>query len=399
MQGKYKPHIISERTQELPHTIFNKIISISKKKSVISLGPGEPDFSTPNNISTAGKRAIDRGYTHYTPSEGFRELREALAKKLKRFNHISVDDPMDSICVTCGSTESLLLGLFSTIDANEQVLVPDPGFLAYRPMVEMIDAQAISYGLHEDNGFQLDIDAIKQLVTPRTKAIVINTPSNPTGTVFNHSLIEELADLAVEKNLTVISDEAYESFTFDGEKHISIGSLNGMENYVISMFSFSKTYAMPGWRIGYTVASPKIIESMSRMHIYTSLCAPSISQMAALAAITGPQSSVKKMCQEYDRRRKFILKRLKNINCLEVKVQPHGAFYVFPRIRPPTHMKSEQFALWLLDKTGVVTVPGTEFGPAGEGFIRLSYATRMDLIEESMNRLECLNNIYPKATK
>ncbi len=384
-----KIHVISERTAELPRTIFSRFIGM-RDKNIISLGPGEPDFSTPANVNAAAKRAIDKGYTGYTRSEGLIELREAISRKIKRENNLRLDDPEKNIHVTTGSTEGILMSVLAAIDPTEDVLVPNPGFLAYTPTIELVDVQATSYMLNDESGFQIDVDKLKKLITPKTLGIIVNTPSNPTGTVLSRKVLEEIADMAIENDLTIISDEAYEAFAFGKSKHISIGSFNGLENHVISLYSVSKTYAMPGWRIGYVVAPEKVIESMNKMHTYTTLCAPSISQFAAIEALTGPQQIVKKMSNEYDRRRKFILKRIKEINGLEVKVEPEGAFYVFPRFDIGKKMTSEQFSLWLLDKAKVVTIPGTEFGSGGQGFIRLSYATNMKKIEIAMDRIEKL---------
>ena len=389
MAEKRKSHVVSERVSDLPHSIFSRFVGLTGKK-LISLGPGEPDFKTPDHICKAGKRAIDDGFTHYAPTAGYPELQDALAKKLRRVNGIRVDDPHRQICVTCGSTESLLLSMLASFDPTESVLIPDPGFVDYGPMAELIDAEPTPYALSDEDGFQIDPDRIKKLIRPKTKGIVLNTPSNPTGTVLSRNVLEEMADIAVDNDLMIISDEAYEDFVFGGKKHVSIGSFNGMHDYVVTNFSFSKSYAMAGWRTGYAVGPQKLIEQLSKMHLYTSTCAPSISQRAALAAVTGPQKCVAAMRNEYDGRRKFMLKRLSEISCFDVKVEPEGAFYVFPRIDPPKRMTSEQFSLWLLKKANVVTIPGSEFGQMGEGFIRLSYATDMKLIAEAMDRIERL---------
>jgi len=384
-----KTHMVSERVAELPHSIFSKFVGLISK-GVISLGPGEPDFTTPQHIIKAAKKAMDEGYTHYPPTAGYPDLLEALANKLKKTNGIKVDDPQKQICVTCGSTESLLLSMFSTVDPTEAVLIPDPGFFAYGPMLEIMDAEPIPYGLSDADGFQIDIDQMKKLIRPKTVGIVLNTPSNPTGTVLKRSVLEEIADIAVDNNLMIISDEAYEDFVFNGQKHVSIGSFNGMEDYVVTNFSFSKSYAMAGFRVGYAVGPQKFIETMSKDHVYTSVSAPAISQRAALAAVTGPQKCVEDMRKEYEKRRNYMLKRLDGINCLEVKTKPEGAFYVFPRVHSLGKMDSEKFSLWLMKEAKVTTIPGGEFGRMGEGFIRLSYATDIKLIAEAMDRFEKL---------
>ncbi|VVB73914.1 Aromatic-amino-acid aminotransferase 2 [uncultured archaeon] len=389
MAEKRKSHLVSERVSELPHSIFARLANLVGK-GVISLGPGEPDFATPKHICNAAKKALDEGYTHYPPTTGYPDLLEALGKKLKAKNGIRADDPQTQICVTCGSTESLLLSMFTAVDPTEAVLVPDPGYMAYGPMIEMVDAEPVTYELHDDDGFQIDTDAMKKRIKPKTVGIILNNPSNPTGTVLKRSVLEEIADIAVDNNLMIISDEAYEDFTFGGAEHTSIGSFNGMEDYVVTNFSFSKSYAMAGWRVGYAVGPSSFIETMSKDHLYTSIASPALSQRAAIAAVTGPHACVEGMAREYERRRDFMLKRLNEISCLEVKVKPEGAFYVFPRIHSFGKMNSEQFSLWLLKEAKVVTIPGSEFGQMGEGFLRLSYATDMKSIASAMDRLEKL---------
>lgn len=389
---------ISERIDELSLTIFHQLQAMAaEEKGIISLGPGEPDFDTPKYILNKLKAELFKGHTHYTAPGGKKELKEEIAKKLKRKNGI-IADPEKSILVTCGSTEGLLLGLAAVIDPTEEVLIPDPGYFAYGPMVEFLDGEATAYSLHEDTGFQPDPDEIRKLVTRKTKAIVINSPSNPTGSVFKRSFLEEIADIAIEHDLHILSDEAYEDIVHGHAKHVSIGSFNGMENNTISLFSFSKSYAMAGFRVGYAVGSEEIIESMTRSHLYSSICAPAISQIGALAALKGPQRDVERMRKDYGRRREFILKRLDELEGLDVKVKPEGAFYAFPRFDADFGMSSVEFVKYLLKRAKVVTIPGSEFGRNGEGFIRMSYATDIKLIERAIDNIEEALR-YLKATK
>ncbi len=388
---------ISKRITSLRQSTFSKFIGL-KGKDIISLGPGEPDFPTPKHIAKAGHNAIDRGFTHYAPPAGYPDLLEAIGKKLKIKNKINVQDPHSQICVTAGSTESLLLSMFASLDPRNQILIPDPGYFTYHPASELVGAKPVSYPLSDSDGFQLHLDEIKRLVTPKTKAIVINSPSNPTGTVYSKKLLEELADLAIEKDLTIISDEAYENCVFNGERHVSIASLNGMENNTLSNFTFSKPYAMAGWRVGYVVGNEEAIGRIKNCHLLTSVSASSVSQQAALAALNGSQKCVEDMRKEYDRRRKLIIRRIQEIKGFDLKVVPSGAFYIFPKIFREEikhvyhHMNvnSEQFSLWLFDKIKVIVMPGIEFGENGEGFVRMSYATDFKLIGEAMDRLENL---------
>jgi aminotransferase len=378
--------IISERQAELPAGEMGKLLKIMvEMPEVISLGPGEPDFSTPKHIIAAAKRALDHGFTHYSPTEGRAELREAITKKLKRQNRIDISP--DQIIVTCGSTEAILLALLATIDPGEQVLIPDPGFLAYIPQIELLNAQALSVPTRPQDGWQLLPEAVAwQLKEPRrVRAIIINSPANPTGAVYTRKNLEQIADIAVDHDLLVITDEAYEHFLYGGAKHISMASLNGMADYVLTLQSFSKTYGMAGFRVGYAAGPAKIIDAMRSLHIYSTLCAPTVSQLAALAALRGPQGHIKRHVREYDRRRKFIIRRLNEIEGFAVG-EPQGAFYAFARA--DFGMPSRHLCEWLIRNARVATVPGTDFGRYGEGFVRFSYATAHDLIVQAMDRIE-----------
>jgi aminotransferase len=378
--------IISEREEELPVLTIGKLLHIAEEnKSIISLGPGEPDFSAPKNIIRAAKRALDKGLTHYSPAAGRSDLKEAIIRKLSRDNKIHANP--ENIVITTGSTEAIMLALMCSIDPGEGVMVPDPGFLAYRPSVEALNGMPLSIPLHEEDGFQLDVETLEKVIIPeKTNALILNSPSNPTGVVYSRKVMEEVAGFAMEYDLLIIADEAYEKLVYGDAKHVSIGSLNGMEDRVLTLQSFSKTYAMPGFRLGYAVGNAKLIAAMTKLHLFTSLCAPTISQVAAIEALKGPQVSVKRMVKEYDRRRRMIVKRINEIpgfRCAE----PKGAFYVFPNISY-YKMKSLEFSEWLLKNAKVAVVPGTEFGRMGEGFIRCSYATAYPKIEKAMNNIE-----------
>ena len=385
-----KQKILAERFAELPDSSFQKIMKLAEEcKGIISLGPGEPDFTTPKNIIDAGKKALDEGFTHYSPPQGRKELRELIAKKAKKENKIECSP--ENIIVTSGSTEGILLSVLNIVDPSEEILTPNPGFIAYIPIIELMDAVPVSYYLNESNGFHLDIEEIKKKISKKTRGIILNTPSNPTGTVYKKKVLEEIAGIAIENELMVISDEAYEKFVYGNAKHISIASLNGMQSNVITLHSFSKTYAMPGFRIGYAIAPEWFTKCLTRLHVYSTLCAPTISQKMAEAALSQSQKEVQNMRNEYERRRKMILKKIKELHALHVEVEPEGAFYVFPKIKYK-NFSSHEFAEFLLKEAKVLVVPGNEFGSNGEGFIRLSYATNYELIEEAMQRIA-------KATK
>lgn len=380
-----KEYEISERYIHLPSSEFAEIMRLATEgKDIISLGPGEPDFTTPQHIIDIAKEKLNKGYTHYSSPGGRTSLKKAIAKKLKKDNKFKVSP--EEIIVTCGSQEALFLATLSLIDPGEKVLVPNPGFLAYISMVETVSGVPVSVPMFEKDGFEYNPDIVKKLIDKRTRILLINTPNNPTGRILKKKTLEDLADLVVDNELIIFSDEAYEKFVYDKNKHISIGSLNGMEDNVVTFQSFSKSYAMAGWRVGYAAGPKDIIESMARMHIYAGLCSPTISQLAAIEALEGDQKCVKEMRNEYDRRRKLIIKRFKEmpkISCLK----PEGAFYAFPNIKP-LKMKSTEVVNFFLKKAKVLTVPGTEFGRYGEGHIRLSYATAYEKIEEALNRIE-----------
>lgn len=357
---------------------------IEEHPEIISLGAGEPDFPAPRNVIKSAEKFLERGYTHYSPLQGRHELREELAKKLNKENKMDVSP--ENIIITCGSKEAILLSVMTMMDPKEQVIVPDPGYIAYRPIVEMLNGTAVSLPLREQDNFQVHPEYLKKLITKKTKLLILNTPSNPTGTVLSKKTLEEIADVAIDKNVMIMSDEAYEKLIYSNSKHISIASLNGMRDYVITVQSFSKAYAMCGFRVGYAVANEKIIKEMTEFKICTTLSAPTFSQLAAIEALRNSSRHTRMMIKEYDRRRKMIVKRLNGIPKMSCTI-PEGAFYAFPNVRG-FKMSSDKFADFLISKAKVIGVPGTEFGKYGEGYIRLSYATAYEKIAEAMDRIE-----------
>ncbi len=378
---------ISEREMELPRTQFVEIVKIAQeRKDIISLGPGEPDFDTPKHIRDFAKKQLDKKQTHYTSIGGIPEVKEVFAKKLKKENRIDVD-PESQIIVTVGAKEAILLSILSLVDPGESVLVPNPGYLAYIPIIDTVNGKPISIKLKPEDSWEYDLDLVKKQINNKTTLLILNTPSNPTGTVFSKKKLEEIADFAIDNCLIILSDEAYEKFVYDNAKHISIGSLNGMENHVVSIYSFSKTYAMPGFRVGYAAGPSDIIQAMTRLKLGTTLSTPTISQLAAKCAIQSTQKPVQTMLKEYKKRRDFIYKRVREIG-FECK-KPDGAFYLFPSIKN-FGMPSVKFSKFLLEKAKVLVVPGTEFGKYGEGFVRMSYATEYKKIGQAMDRVEKL---------
>jgi len=375
---------ISEREKHLPNFTLPELLRIMhESRTVISMGAGEPDFSTPKPLLRYGASVIHKS-THYTPTQGIKELREAICKKLKKENKINATP--ENVIVTTGSQEAIFASLLTTTDPKDQVLIPNPGYLAYFPAIELSDGKPVSYKLEEKNNFQPDPDQIKKLANKKTKAIIINSPSNPTGQVYPRKLLEEIAGIAREKNLYIFSDEAYEKLIYDNEKHVSIASLNGMKDYVISLYTFSKSYAMCGFRLGYVVAPKKLSESIIESSHFLTISPPHISQLMAVKALSLPNRHINRMVRAYNRRRKYLVKRLNKINL--ITKEPKGAFYAFSNIKYVTKKSSYQFSQDFLKKAKVAVVPGTEFGEYGEGYIRFSYATKLFLIKKALERIE-----------
>ena len=344
----------------------------------INLGLGEPDFDTPHHIKEAAKTALDDGFTHYTVNKGIIELRDAISTKLEKDNKISANP--ESIIVTAGASEALHLALQALINEGDEVLIPDPGFVSYDASVKIAGGISIPVRLKEEDGFRMTPERVLEKITPRTRAIILNSPSNPTGSVMKKNDVKVMAEIADDLDLALISDEIYEKIIYN-EKHYSPARYS--EN-VVTINGFSKSYAMTGFRIGYVTSTPDLIEEMLKVHQYITACASSISQKAALAALQGPQDSIHTMVSEFSRRRDLILRRLNamGISC----VKPQGAFYIFPKIKYPEIFVADAL------KKGVVLVPGSACGIYGQDHVRLSYATSYEKIEEAMNRLE---DIYP----
>ena len=354
------------------------------KKGLVSFGIGEPDFVTPSHIREAAKKALDDGYTRYTPNLGFPEFREALANKLKQKNKISVTP--DEVVVTSGGTEALFFAFYSLLNPTDELIIPDPGFVVYEPQVYFVGGKPVYLPLRGKNNFHPDLKELKNCITSRTKAILLNSPGNPTGAAFNKDELLAIAQLAQEKDLFVISDELYEDIVYDGREHISIASLPGMKERTISIFGFSKSYAMTGWRLAYLAAPANLVKEIAKLLQSTSVCANSITQRAGLAAIQSSQDCVKEMFAAYNERRNLLVKGLNEISGLNCHT-PEGTFYAFVDISK-TGMSSDKLSTYLLEEHGVVTVPGTAFGKQGEGYIRLSFATSLEDIKEGIRRIK-----------
>jgi len=374
---------LSDRDLQLPNVEFPDILKkIANDSSIISLGPGEPDFVTPKPILDYAKKIIGKS-THYSEPLGLLELREKLCKKLEKENKIKASP--ENIFVGCGSQEAMFSTLLTTLDPKEQIIIPSPGYLGYLPAVELVSAVPVFLKLDEEEDFEINPDRLKKLINKKkTKAIIVNSPSNPTGNVLSKKVLEEIADIAIDNNLYVFSDEAYEKITY-GKKHISMASLNGMEKNVVTFQTFSKTSAMCGFRVGYAVGPKKLIKEASEVHNYVSISSPTLSQMMAVKALKLPNKYLKDMNKEYKRRRDFIVGELNNLE-LPTCV-PAGAFYAFSNISK-YGKNSSRFAEKLLKEAKVAVIPGTEFGPHGEGFVRFSFATDYNLIVKAIKRMK-----------
>lgn len=367
----------SKRVKQLSLSGIRKMFELVGEDS-INLGLGEPDFDTPHHIREAAKKALDEGYTHYTVNKGILDLREAISTKLENDNKISVSP--ESMIVTVGAGEALHLALQALIDTGDEVLVPDPGFVSYDASVKIAGGTSVPVRLKEEDEFRMTPDVVQDKITDKTKAIILNSPANPTGSVMKKEDIKGVAEIADDHDIALISDEIYEKIIYE-EKHYSSACFSDNS---ITINGFSKSYAMTGFRIGYVTGMPEIVEEMLKVHQYSTACASSISQIAALAALEGPQDSIDVMVNEFKRRRDLIVGRLRNmgIECIE----PKGAFYVFPKIKYPEVFVAEAL------KRDVIVVPGSSCGVYCHDHVRLSYATSYDEIKEAMDRLE---EIYP----
>jgi len=379
---------VSERERDLPPSVIGKLLQLaSESRDVISLSVGEPDFETPLPLIKEVAK-ISRAYkknkmNHYSAPQGILELREAIAKKLRRENKVHVSP--DEVLVTAGSQEALFAGFLCTLDPSEEVILSNPGYLGYIPAIELVNGVPRYVTLRESEGFEMNPDLIRKAVTKKTRVIVLNSPSNPTGTVLRKKVLEEVADIAVDKDLYIFSDEAYEKLIYDDKKHVSIGSFNGMKEYVATFQTFSKSYAMCGYRLGYAAGPKELIEAMNKSIHYMTLCPPHLSQLLGVKALSLPGKYTEQMRKEYDRRRKFLVKRLNELGLRTG--MPEGAFYTFSNISS-YGKNSGDFAQKLLQKAKVAVVPGTEFGSGGEGYIRCSYATDYKHIEKALERVE-----------
>ena len=352
-------------------------------REIIHLEIGEPDFDTPANIVEAAVKALHEGHTHYTPSAGIPELREAVAQEVARTRHIPVDP--QQVVITPGAKPIIFFSLLALCQEGDEVIYPNPGFPIFESTINFVGATPVPVKLQEESGFRFDRDEFPSLITSRTRLIIINSPENPTGGVLCEEDLEVIAQCAIEADAMVLSDEIYSRILYEGE-HISIASLPGMAERTIILDGFSKTYAMTGWRLGYGVMPHELAEQMAKLMVNSNSCTAAFTQWAGIEALTGPQDAVKEMVAAFRKRRDVIVEGLNKIPGFRCPL-PQGAFYAFPNIEE-TGLTSVEMQDYLLEEAGVATLAGTSFGAYGEGFLRLSYANSVDNICRALERIE-----------
>ena len=381
--------------KRVPFTGIRRVLEKANKleaegRSIVHFEVGQPDFDTPANIKEAAKAALDRGVTAYSSNYGDIKLRKAIAAKLEKMNGLKVD-PTKEIMVTCGGEEAVAATLFAFLEKGDEVLIADPSYIPYSSLTKIAEAEPVFVPLDEKNGYCFDLAALEAAITEKTKMLVLCTPGNPTGTMMDEDSLRRLAEICCRHDILVLADEAYEQILYDGNRHISIASLPGMWERTVTVQSFSKTYSMCGWRIGYLAAPAELIRVIVRAHQTIAMNACAFGQLGALEALEGSQDSLYEMLREFDRRRLVLYNGLQELGipCN----RPQAAFYLFPDIGE-FDMDSIAFADLLLEKYGVATVPGVEFGKNGENHLRISYATSYESCQEGLRRIaQCVADL------
>ncbi len=375
---------LSDKVVTIKPSGIRKFFDIaSEMKDVISLGVGEPDFDTPWHVRDEGIYSLEKGRTFYTSNSGLKELREEISHYLRRRYQLQYD-PLHEILVTVGGSEGIDLALRAMLNPGDEVLIPEPCYVSYLPCVVLADGVPVTIELKEKNEFRLTKEELLEKITDKTKMLVLPFPNNPTGAVLRREDLEAIAEVVIEKDLFVLSDEIYSELTY-GEDHVSIASLPGMWERTLTINGFSKSYAMTGWRLGYICGPQKIVEQMTKIHQFAIMCAPTTAQYAAVEALRNGDGDVAMMREAYNQRRRFLMHEFKRmgLKCFE----PFGAFYVFPSIKE-FGLSSDEFAMRLLEEEHVAVVPGTAFGECGEGFLRISYAYSIEALKTALARIE-----------
>lgn len=357
---------------------------VSEMKDAISLGVGEPDFDTPWSIREEGIYSLEKGRTYYTSNAGLSELRTEICNFLNRRYGLNYNPDGDTL-ITVGGSEAIDLAFRAMLNPGDEVIIPQPSYVSYLPCAVLADATPVLVNLKEENEFRLTPEELLSAITPKTKILVFPFPNNPTGAIMPKEELEKIAQICIDKDIFVVSDEIYSELTYGGEHHCSIASIPGMTDRTIVINGFSKSHAMTGWRLGYACGPAPIIKQMLKIHQFAIMCAPTNSQYAAVEALRHCDENIEHMRDEYDQRRRFMLTRLRGmgLKCFE----PFGAFYIFPNIAE-FGMTSEEFAMRFLKEYKVAIVPGTAFGECGEGFLRMSYASSLSNLKTAMERLE-----------
>lgn len=369
--------------RDIPPSGIRRFFDLAAEmKGVISLGVGEPDFVTPWRIREACIYALEKGYTMYTSNLGLKELREEISRYLNRTFQLRYNAETE-ILITVGVSEALDLALRALVAPGEEVLIPEPTYVSYIPCTVLTGGVPVPLRTTMDNGFRITADQVEKAITPKSKVLLLAYPNNPTGAVLTRAELEDIAAVVVEHDLVVVSDEIYAQLTYDGE-HVSIARLPGMRDRTVVLQGFSKAFAMTGWRLGYAAGNEAFIGAMTKIHQYTMLCAPITAQMAAIEALKNGLQEMRQMVRQYNYRRRLVINAFKEMGlpCFE----PRGAFYAFPSVRE-TGLGSEEFCHRLLVEERVAVVPGTAFGPSGEGFIRCSYAASVTNLTEAFKRM------------
>lgn len=376
---------LSQRVRGLRPSGIRKFFDIAATmENVISLGIGEPDFDSPPSVIQAGIRALQEGHTHYTSNAGIIQLREKLTAHLNMLYGVQYD-PQHEVIITVGGSEALYLAATALLDAGDEVIIPTPCFVSYQAQVILADGVPVEIPCHMEDNFDVNPAAIEAAITPKTRAILLGFPNNPTGAVATRDRLVEIARIAEKHDLIVISDEIYDRLVYSGHQHVCFPTLPGMKERTLLLGGFSKDYAMTGWRIGYALGPASLIGGLVRIHQYTVMSSPTIAQIAAVEALADVDEAVEMMVEEYDRRRRFVVGEFNRIGL--PTFEPKGAFYAFPKVSV-TGLSDEEFAERLLNEERVAIVPGSAFGAGGEGFCRCSYATSYEKLERAITRIE-----------
>lgn len=357
---------------------------VNEMQDAISLGVGEPDFDTPWHIRDEGIYSLEKGRTFYTSNAGLKELKIEIARYIERKCNVAYDCEHE-VLVTVGGSEAIDIAMRAMLDPADEVLIPQPSFVCYTPCAMLANGTPVIIELKAENEFRLTAEEVRAAITPKTKLLVLPFPNNPTGSIMTKSDLEEIANVVIENDLYVLSDEIYSELTYGETPHVSIASLPQMRERTIVINGFSKAFAMTGWRLGYACGPRVILEQMLKIHQFAIMCAPTMSQYAAVEALRNGEGDVEKMREEYDGRRRYLLHRFREmgLSCFE----PYGAFYMFPCIQE-FGLSSEEFAEKLLESEKVAVVPGTAFGKSGEGFVRVSYAYSLEDLKKALERIE-----------